>query len=156
MSTVLGLALPKEYGYVLTTTAATFFLAFWHGTRVTMFRKTAGIKYPKAFADSGDLNAADPEKKKAMYLFNCAQRAHGNFLENHPSTAIAMLVAGVKYPLWATGLGVGWIISRIIYAIGYTRADKTAGEGRLAGSAFWLCQLGLFGLMGWMGVQMLL
>lgn len=43
-----------------------------------MFRKAAGIKYPKACADSGDLSAADPEKKKAMYLFNCAQRAHGN------------------------------------------------------------------------------
>lgn len=80
----------------------------------------------------------------------------GNFGENHPSVAIAMLVVGVQYPLWATGLGVGWIISRIVYAIGYTRKDKTGGEGRLAGSAFWLCQLGLFGLMGWMGVQMVL
>lgn len=42
-----------------------------------MFRKPAGIVYPQAYADKSDMNAASPEQKKSMYLFNCAQRAHG-------------------------------------------------------------------------------
>jgi hypothetical protein len=45
-----------------------------------MYRKQAGPRaiYPKPIADSGDFAAAsnDDEKKK-LYLFNCAQRAHG-------------------------------------------------------------------------------
>lgn len=36
----------------------------------------------KAYADSGDMAAAEsPEKKHAMYLFNCAQRAHGKYVK---------------------------------------------------------------------------
>ena len=64
--------------YVLVATAGTFFLGMWHGVRVGSFRKNAQIPYPKVLAESADLNAASPEQKKAMYLFNCAQRAHGN------------------------------------------------------------------------------
>ena len=77
-------------------------------------------------------------------------------LENQPSVAIAMLVAGVRYPLVTAGLGLFWAVFRVVYAVGYTRADKEKGSGRLAGSPFWLAQLGLFGLAGWTGVSMLL
>ena len=63
---------------MILATAGTFFLGFWHGLRVSTFRKPAGMAYPKAMADSGDLSSASGEQKKAMYLFNCAQRAHGN------------------------------------------------------------------------------
>ena len=73
-SSILGLALPKEYGYVIVATSATFFLGMWHGGRIGSFRKSAGIGYPKAYADSADLASADPETKKKLYLFNCAQR----------------------------------------------------------------------------------
>lgn len=73
----LSLTIPQEYGYVVVTAASTFFLSFWHGTRVGSFRKAAGIGYPQPYADSAHMSAASPEKKKAMYLFNCAQRAHG-------------------------------------------------------------------------------
>ena len=73
-NSILGLALPKAYGYVIVATSATFFLGMWHGVRISSFRKNAGIGYPKAYADSGDLASADPETKKKMYLFNCAQR----------------------------------------------------------------------------------
>lgn len=135
------------------TTAGTFFLAMWHGVRVGRFRKQADIGYPKVVADSGDLSSAEPDKKKAMYLFNCAQRAHQNYLENQPSVIAALLIAGVEYPLTTAGLGVAWMVNRVIYAVGYTREDKTGGKGRLAGSAFWLCQLGLFGLTGWVGLK---
>ncbi|KAI6829550.1 hypothetical protein KC333_g870 [Hortaea werneckii] len=157
MSTsLLGLALPKEYGYVLCATASTFFVGFWHGARVSGFRKQSGVPYPKVLAENSDMSAAEPGQKKAMYLFNCAQRAHGNYLENQPSVAIALLVAGVQYPLWSAGLGAAWLVFRIAYAVGYTREDKSGGEGRLIGAPFWFAQLGLFGLTLWTGVQMLL
>jgi glutathione S-transferase len=52
-------------------------VGFWHGARVSAFRKSAGIVYPQAYADKSDMSAATPEQKKKMYLFNCAQRAHG-------------------------------------------------------------------------------
>ncbi|KAK3063483.1 hypothetical protein LTR53_018890 [Teratosphaeriaceae sp. CCFEE 6253] len=103
------------------------------------------------------MSAADSaEKKKAMYLFNCAKRAEDNFHENHASFIAAMLIAGVQYPLTATGLGLAWSVGRIMYAVGYTREDKENGKGRLAGSFFWLAQLGLFGLTGWTGIKMVL
>merc|ERR1712217_662734 len=91
----------------------------------------------------------EPGQKKAMYLFNCAQRAHGNYLENQPSVAIALLVAGVQYPLWSAGLGAAWLVFRIAYAVGCTREDESGGEGRLIGAPFWFAQLGLFGLTLW-------
>ena len=66
---------------------------------------------------------------------------------------MAMLMAGVEYPLSTTALGAGWLLGRMIYAIGYTRKDRSDGKGRLAGSFFWLFQFGLFGLAGWTGVK---
>ena len=111
----------------------------WHGIRVGPFRRAAEIKYPKAYADSGDIASAKSEEQKhAMYLFNCAQRSHSNFLENHASVAIAILLAGLQYPLTSAALGVGWSVSRVAYALGYTRKDRTDGKGRMAGSTFWL------------------
>ncbi|KAK5127998.1 hypothetical protein LTR85_005115 [Meristemomyces frigidus] len=156
MTSVLGLALPKEYGYVIIATAGTFFLSLWHGARVGSFRKAAGITYPKAFADSGDLSSAEPEKKKAMYLFNCAQRAHSNYLEHLSSVSVALLVAGIEYPIASSIMGAGWLVCRTLYAVGYTRADKTKGEGRLMGLPFALFEIGLFGLTSWTGIKMVL
>lgn len=75
-------------------------------------------------------------------------------MENHAPFVIAMLFAGVEYPLTATVLGIGWSISRIAYAVGYTRADKENGKGRMAGLLFWFFQLGAFGLTGWSGIKM--
>ncbi|KAK5174594.1 uncharacterized protein LTR77_001675 [Saxophila tyrrhenica] len=150
------IAIPKEYGYVVATTASTFFLSMWHAMRVGPFRKAAGIRYPQAYAENSDMANATGEKKHAMYLFNTAQRAHGNYMEHHAATVIAMLVAGVQYPIASSVMGVGWVLSRVVYAVGYTRKDKTDGSGRLIGSGFWLFELGLYGLTAWSGVKLLL
>lgn len=78
MSTnTLTFTVPKEYGYVVITAASTFFLSFWHGARLGGFRKPAGIGYPQHYAENAQMSAASPEQKKKMYLYNCAQRAHG-------------------------------------------------------------------------------
>lgn len=131
-------------------------VGFWQGVQVGGFRKKAGIKYPKAYADSGDMSAASPEKKEAMNTFNCAQRAHGNFLENQPSFVVAMLVAGLRFPVSTALMGAGWIVSRVLFALGYTNKDKPDGSGRMIGAAFWLFQLGVFGLTSYTGVKLII
>ena len=69
---------------------------------------------------------------------------------------VTMLLAGTRYPLWSAGLGAAWMVNRLIYALGYTSEKQTNGKGRLYGTGFFFCQLGLFGLAGWTGYKMLL
>jgi glutathione S-transferase len=85
------------------------------------------------------------EQPKA-YKFNCAQRAHGNFLENAPQTMLSILVAGVKYPQAAAGLGAAWVVFRTLYMLGYIYSDKPNGNGRYNGMLCWFAQAGLWGL----------
>ena len=91
------------------------------------------------------------------YRFNCAQRAHANYSENHPSMVIALLIAGVRFPRIAAGLGAAWTISRYLFMTGYSNLSLgRAGKGRYRGVAFWLAQFGLIGLAGWSGLEMVM
>jgi glutathione S-transferase len=82
-----------------------------------MYRRNAKVPYPKPYADSGDHSAADAETKKAQYLWNCAQRAHGNYLEVQPSVALSLLISGVQYPVTAAALGSVWIVGRYVIVV---------------------------------------
>lgn len=73
-----------------------------------------------------------------------------------PSFTIALLIAGLKQPVAASIMGAGWLVSRVVYAIGYTDPKRDDGKGRLYGAPFWLFQLGLFGMTAWNGIQMLM
>ncbi|KAF2722269.1 hypothetical protein K431DRAFT_222601 [Polychaeton citri CBS 116435] len=147
---------PQEYGYVLIVTAGTFFLNTWHGLRASSFRKPAGIIYPQFMASPSQIaSTEDPAKKKAMYLLNCAQRAHSNYIENVSSAALSILISGLLYPKTAASLGLGWLFFRAVYAVGYTRADKENGRGRAAGLAWMPLQWGIEGLAAWVGYKVL-
>ena len=136
--------------------------------RTSKYRKPAGVPYPFPFyyPPSGDYAAyvndtdhkttVDDPKRKERYLFNCAQRAHANYDEHHPNFLGALLIAGLGYPKATTAMGIGWIVSRIAYAVGYTRADRKNGKGRAAGSGFWLAQAALIGLAGKVAVDFIL
>jgi len=153
----ISITVPKEYGYVLLTVAGTFVLSTWHGMRVGPFRRAAKIPYPTQYASDTQIAAADSEQAKtAMYLFNCAQRAHYNFLENYITFVPALLIAGLKFPVVAAALGAAWSVFRTMYATGYTRADKTNGKGRMAGAGFWLAQFALYGIVGKQAFDMIL
>lgn len=117
--------------------------------RVGPFRKAAGVPYPQPYA-------AFDSKSQEAYLFNCAQRAHGNFMENQTSFLAAMMISGLRYPVASAVLGAGWLVSRVIYAVGYTKKDGKDGKGRLAGAGFWLCQFALFGMTGKIGWDVLM
>jgi len=122
----LTLYVPNEYGYVLLAGSSTFFVNFYQAYLVMKFRRASGIKYPNAYA-----TLEQAEKDPKAFNFNCAQRAHGNFLETQPTVLGALLISGLRHPLVAAGLGAGWSASRVAYAVGYTSGDP---RGRLVGS----------------------
>jgi glutathione S-transferase len=95
-----------------------------------------------------------------MYLFNCAQRAHHNFIENYPAALSALLVSGLAYPRLAAAAGAVWMVGRVVYALGYTRRAEwnVEGKGRFSGGGFYVAAVGqvvLMGLVGKMGVELL-
>lgn len=130
---------------ILTATATTF-LATWHGILARGYRRAAGIKHPNAYA-AADVAARD----QAAYLFNCAQRAHGNYLENQPGLVMTLLLAGLRYPIVASAMGALWCVARVVYALGYVSEGKREGQGRYPGLLFQLPQFGLAVLSAWVG-----
>ena len=138
----ITLTIPDGYGYtVLIALGLIPILSTVQGIVVTNLRKPAKVKYPNAYATPEQI-----KNSKEAYRFNCAQRAHGNLLENMPVAIAALLFAGLFYPLASPLLGLVWVVSRVIYAYGYVTSDKPEGRGRSYGGAFWLAQLGLIGL----------
>ena len=124
------------------------------------YRKPTGVRHPTQYAppvSSGATSFATAEEKaqaeRNAYLFNCAQRAHGNFLENQPSILGALLITGLKYPLVASALGAGWIVNRVIYTLGYVAKDGVDGKKRTRGMGWAVCQLALIGTSVWTAVS---
>lgn len=56
------------------------------------------------------------------------------------------LVAGLKYPQLAVGLGTAWLVFRTLFLYGYVYSGKPQGKGQMVGSFFWLVQGALWGL----------
>ncbi|KAH8594946.1 putative microsomal glutathione S-transferase 3 [Bisporella sp. PMI_857] len=136
-----------NYGYVLVVAASSFILNSLHSAQVGKFRKAAKVAYPAAYAPSA---RTDNE----AYLFNCAQRAHANYIENQPSFLGALLLAGFGYPVSAGVLGGVWVVSRFAYMKGYVNGKKENGRGRYAGGLGMLQHvsiIGLTGMVAWKG-----
>ncbi|XP_054707517.1 microsomal glutathione S-transferase 3-like [Uloborus diversus] len=89
---------------------SSIFISLWHGIRVGMARKKFGIKYPIMYSDTNN-------------VFNCLQRAHGNFLENYPQFLFTLLCGGLSYPKLSACAGVVYLLGRIAYAKGYSTGD---------------------------------
>lgn len=147
----LSITVPENYGYtVLVALGAIPLLAQIQGSISTSFRKPAQVPYPYHYA-----TVEQAKNNQNAYKYNCAQRAHGNLLENMPQTMVSMLFAGLFYPTAAPVLGLAWVGSRIIYAYGYIWSSKPNGSGRLYGSSMWIAQLGLWGLCIAAGFKMI-
>ncbi|PGH23662.1 hypothetical protein AJ80_02268 [Polytolypa hystricis UAMH7299] len=133
---------PENYGNVLAIALGAIpLLSFIHGSVTAGQRKPAQVPYPHTYATVEQCKA-----NPAAERFNCAQRAHANFLENMPQTIGTMLVAGLRFPTATTLLGLGWVASRVLFMYGYVYSGKPNGAGRYIGSGFWLCQGALWAL----------
>ncbi|KAI0639979.1 membrane-associated proteins in eicosanoid and glutathione metabolism [Trametes polyzona] len=135
-----GIVLPAEYAYPVAAVTSTFYLLFWQALKVAGARKRAGIPYPQAYAEQSQV--AD---NKAAYVFNCKQRAHQNTLELWPIVVGGTLIAGLRYPVVAASLCGTWVLSRIIYTIGYSTGDP---KKRNLGGINYLNLLSAIGLLG--------
>ena len=116
-------------------------LGIVHGAITTELRKAAKCPYPNGYA-----SAQEMKSNVAAYRFNCAQRAHTQFMENAPQTILSMLVTGLVYPNATAVLGFGWFAARVLYLSGYIWGSLEKGRGRRLGFSFWLFQLSLWGL----------
>jgi glutathione S-transferase len=121
---------------------------FVHILNVGKYRKIAKVSYPMAYAP-------ETRKDNEAHLFNCAQRAHSNFIENQPSMLGALMLGGIGFPKTAAALGGAWTVCRYLYMSGYNKGGQ-GGTGRYRGIAFWLFQVGLLGLAAYTGVSMIL
>jgi len=142
------MTIDPNYGYVILAAASTFILNAIHATNTGKYRKAAAVKYPGAYAPS---SRTDDE----AHRFNCAQRAHANFIENQPSMLGSLLLAGIRFPVSAAVMGLGWSLSRYIYMVGYS-AGGEGGKGRYKGIYYYAFQAGLLGLAMYNGVMMVL
>jgi glutathione S-transferase len=122
-------------------------LNFAHTLNTATLRKAAKVPYPAAYA-------VESRTDEAANRFNCAQRAHANFIENQPTAVTALLLAGLRFPLAAAALGAGWSALRYLYMTGYSKGGN--GKGRYRGIGSFACQLGLIGISAYNGVMMIL
>ncbi|UKZ83689.1 hypothetical protein TrVFT333_011498 [Trichoderma virens FT-333] len=122
----ITLTLPDSYGFVLAAATSTFFVNVLHMARTGKFRKASQIAYPNAYATH-----EQAEKDPNAFKFNCAQRAHANFIENQPSALGALFIAGLSFPLASAILGGTWAFGRTLYLYGYTSSGP---KGRAFGS----------------------
>lgn len=146
---MVSITVPENYGSVLAVALGGIpVLSFVQGMVVGSLRKPAKVPYPQHYA-----SAEQCKENPAAYKFNCAQRSHGNLLENMPQTMLYMLVAGLKWPNATAALGTAWIVFRALFAHGYITSNKPNGAGRFNGSAYLLVQGALWGMavfgVGW-------
>jgi glutathione S-transferase len=95
------------------------------------------------------------KESREAYVFNAAQRAHGHLLENMNQTIGFILIAGLVYPRASAIMGLGWVVSRIMFAYGYISSEKPHGKGRYMGASYYLFQAGLWGLACSVGFKIL-
>ncbi|KAI9264289.1 hypothetical protein BDA99DRAFT_481517 [Phascolomyces articulosus] len=134
------IVISKEYGYVLSTFAASALYLFSLGITVGKYRKDAKVPYPYAYAEKTEAEK-DPKKN----LFNCAQRVHQNNLELFPIYSTFLLIGGIRYPLYASYAGILYLLGRVVYSSGYRTGNPTK---RLRGAFAYLGLLSLMGMSG--------
>lgn len=83
--------------------------------------------------------------------FNCAQRAHQNYVEQAASVVILVLAAGLYLPKFAAACGAAYMLGRALYSAGYASGGPA---GRLVGAIILdIALVALFVAAVWQGAQ---
>jgi glutathione S-transferase len=103
----------QSHAYVAIVTLLALMTYFWMSLQVPIARRKSGIKAPAM--------TGDPLLERTI-------RAHYNTLEWLPIFLPAMWIFAIYWSdLIAAGLGLLWIVGRIIYQVGYVaEAEKRA------------------------------
>lgn len=116
----------------------------YHGAFVSRQRRPAKVSYPNTYA-TADEASKDPLK----WRFNCAQRAHSNYLENLAVFLPTFLASSVLHPIAASVFGAIWLTGRIVYAHGYASSKHGSTSGRFKGFWYNIGQVGVILTAGW-------
>ncbi|BGP38156.1 hypothetical protein JCM10449v2_002083 [Rhodotorula kratochvilovae] len=134
---LLSAVLPTDYPYVVAVgTLGVYSLLQYAGINVSRARKAANVAYPAPYAE----NSVAERDHKAK-IFNCAQRAHANTLENLPIFLLSLFHTGLYHPRYAAVGGLVWIAGRFAYVAGYTSGDPSK---RQRGAFQYLAAIPLF------------
>lgn len=107
----------QPHSYVALVTIAALLTYFWMGLRVGQARAKSGVAAPAM--------TGDPILERHI-------RVHYNTLEWLPIFLAAMWLFAIYWnDLIAAGLGVVWIVGRILYAVGYVADPKKREAGFL-------------------------
>ena len=111
----------QPHSYVALVTVAALLTYFWMGLRVGQARAKCGVAAPAM--------TGDPILERHI-------RVHYNTLEWLPIFLAAMWLFAIYWnDLIAAGLGVVWIVGRILYALGYVADPKKREAGFLIQTA---------------------
>ncbi|KJA25818.1 hypothetical protein HYPSUDRAFT_37298 [Hypholoma sublateritium FD-334 SS-4] len=116
MSTTI--TVPAGFAYLAPAFASTVLLLLGQTINVSRHRKLANIPYPQVYAENKEAEAS-----KAAYIFNCAQRAHQNTLEQLPVLYVTTILTALKYPVVASSALGFWALTRVSYTRGYSTGE---------------------------------
>ena len=107
----------QNHAYVAIVTLLTLLMYFWMSLQVPAARRKCGISAPAM--------TGDPLLERTI-------RAHYNTLEWLPIFLPALWIFAIYWSdLVAAGLGLLWIVGRIVYQIGYVSAPEKRAPGFL-------------------------
>ncbi|KAF6759916.1 hypothetical protein DFP72DRAFT_1063650 [Ephemerocybe angulata] len=115
---LITVTIPADFKYVGLALVSTTWLMAYQYRIVSQARKKAGILYPQAYAEKAEMKASEDAR-----LFNCAQRANGNTMENIPLVFTNTIVVGLRWPLLGAALCGTWVIGKFAYTNGYMSGD---------------------------------
>ncbi|KAF5323453.1 hypothetical protein D9611_005711 [Ephemerocybe angulata] len=114
----LTVTIPSEFKYVGAVCVLNLWLLVKQHRAVMYWREKSGIWYPRTYAEKAEMEAS-----RDAHMFNCAQRAHQNTLENLPILYVTAVVAGLRYPILTATLTGSWVIGKIAFTNGYATGD---------------------------------
>lgn len=79
--------------------------------------------------DNGNGYMGRKLKFEDWFRLNCAQRAHGNYLETVATTEVLLLTGGAFFPLPAAGAAAIFMVGRYMYGSGF-RNKGPGGRGK--------------------------